>query len=272
MLNFPLPTIHSPFKVFACACIIILLIKLSFARRCNSFMHSCFSSHLSAILHSFLGGHFFPYSACSSLPLPLPPQGIPSPPPPAPCCNPDSQFHPPVSEQSSWMYIHMNWLAFSLFFFLHHAWRRRIKTIDGHNAAGKEKHREINLGSESRWAGDTCIVSHKISCEMKCGEREKTPEDVAGLCNLLLVRINKWKQAGSKVEGPRSVLYSISHIITPAMLELKGPGYDWSVQSSPISFGHVRALHFCNNIKAEEGTWERKTKSQDVSEEKNNHS
>lgn len=134
--------------------------------------------------------------------------------PPALCCNPDSQFHLPVSEQSSWMYIHMNWLAFFLFFFfsLHHAWRRRIKTIDGHNAAGKEKRREINLGSESRWAGDTCIVSHKISCEMKCGEREKTPEDMAGLCNLLLVRINKWKQGGVKGGGPSfCAVFYLSH-------------------------------------------------------------
>lgn len=61
MLNFPqLPTTHSPFKVFACACIIILLIELS-PSPADSFLHSCFSSHLSAILHSFFlwGGGFF---------------------------------------------------------------------------------------------------------------------------------------------------------------------------------------------------------------------
>lgn len=76
MLNFPqLPTTHSPFKVFACACIIILLIELSPSPA--DAIPSCTPASplifpLSYILFFCGGGDFFPYSACSSLPLPLP--------------------------------------------------------------------------------------------------------------------------------------------------------------------------------------------------------
>lgn len=84
---------------------------------------------------------------------------------------------------------------------------------------------------------------------MKCGGREKKPQRTRLGSAIYCWRgsINESK-GGSKVEGP------FSRIATPATLELKGPGDDWSVQSSPISFSHARALHFYNNIKAEEGT------------------
>lgn len=56
-----------------------------------------------------------------------------------------------------------------------------------------------------------------------------------------------------RVKGGRPSFCAVFYLSNHT-LELKGPGDDWSVQSSPISSSHARALHFYNNIKAEEGT------------------